>query len=169
MTEFNGSGPVAAAGGRGGWMPTERERVAAIAAAIACVAVVGIGLSLSIPLLPGDGAAGGVEHADRPQHGDGRHQQHLVVPFVPRVASRIGVVPLLTLSLIVSAASLVAFPLLPGLWPWFPLRFVFSAGLGALFVLSEYWINAAAPRSGGASSSASTHTVLALGFATGRC
>ena len=51
MTQVHGSGSVAEAGGRGGWMPTERERVAAIAAAIACVAVVGIGLSLSIPLL----------------------------------------------------------------------------------------------------------------------
>ncbi len=168
MTHFNGSGPVAVAGGRDGWVPTDRERVAAIAAAIACVAVVGIGLSLSIPLLSIEmerrGASSTLIGLNTAMAGI---SSIFIVPFVPRVAARIGVVPLLTLSLIISAGSLVAFPLLPGLWPWFPLRFVFSAGLGALFVLSEYWINAAAPPERRGLVLGIYTTVLALGFAVG--
>jgi MFS family permease len=50
---------------------------------------------------------------------------------------------------------------------WFPLRFVFSAALGVLFVLSEYWINAAAPPARRGLVMGVYATVLALGFATG--
>ncbi|MFC6789516.1 MFS transporter [Methylobacterium komagatae] len=142
--------------------------MAAIAAAIACVAVVGIGLSLSIPLLSIEmerrGASSTLIGLNTAMAGI---SSICLVPFVPRIAARFGVVPLLTLSLIVSAASLVAFPLLPGILPWFPLRFVFSAGLGALFVLSEYWINAAAPPERRGLVLGIYTTVLALGFAVG--
>lgn len=167
MTRSNGSGSLAAAGGRG-WTPSARERVAAIAAAVACVAVVGIGLSLSIPLLSIEmerrGASSTLIGLNTAMAGI---SSICVVPFVPRIAARLGVVPLLTLAVIVSAASLVAFPLLPGIAPWFPLRFVFSAGLGALFVLSEYWINAAAPPGRRGLVLGIYTTVLALGFAVG--
>lgn len=167
MTQTHGSGSVAAAGERG-WEPSDRERIAAIAAAIACVAVVGIGLSLSIPLLSIEmerrGASSTLIGLNTAMAGI---SSICIVPFVPRIAARFGVVPLLTLSLIVSAASLVAFPLLPGILPWFPLRFVFSAGLGALFVLSEYWINAAAPPERRGLVLGIYTTVLALGFAVG--
>lgn len=167
MTEFHGSGSLAEAG-EGGWAPTDRERVAAIAAAIACVAVVGIGLSLSIPLLSIEmerrGASSTLIGLNTAMAGI---SSICVVPFVPRIAARMGVVPLLVLSLVVSAASLVAFPLLPGIAAWFPLRFVFSAGLGALFVLSEYWINAAAPPARRGLVLGIYTTVLALGFAVG--
>ncbi len=167
MTQTHGSGSVATAGERG-WEPSDRERVAAIAAAIACVAVVGIGLSLSIPLLSIEmerrGASSTLIGLNTAMAGI---SSICIVPFVPRIAARFGVVPLLTLSLIVSAASLVAFPLLPGILPWFPLRFVFSAGLGALFVLSEYWINAAAPPERRGLVLGIYTTVLALGFAVG--
>jgi MFS family permease len=142
--------------------------VAAIAAAIACVAVVGIGLSLSIPLLSIEmerrGASSTLIGLNTAMAGI---SSICVVPFVPRLAALMGVVPLLALSLVVSAVSLVAFPLLPGIAAWFPLRFVFSAGLGALFVLSEYWINAAAPPARRGLVLGIYTTVLALGFAVG--
>ncbi len=165
MTRSQGS--VAETGDRG-WYPSDRERVAAIAAAIACVAVVGIGLSLSIPLLSIEmerrGASSTLIGLNTAMAGI---SSICVVPFVPRIAAHMGVVPLLVLSLVVSAASLVAFPLLPGIAAWFPLRFVFSAGLGALFVLSEYWINAAAPPARRGLVLGIYTTVLALGFAVG--
>ena len=165
MTRSHGS--VAETGGRG-WAPSDRERVAAIASAIACVAVVGIGLSLSIPLLSIEmerrGASSTLIGLNTAMAGI---SSICVVPFVPRIAARMGVVPLLVISIVVSAASLVAFPLLPGIAAWFPLRFVFSAGLGALFVLSEYWINAAAPPSRRGLVLGIYTTVLALGFAVG--
>lgn len=167
MTHVNGSGSLAAAGERG-WAPTDRERVAAISAAIACVAVVGIGLSLSIPLLSIEmerrGASSTLIGLNTAMAGI---SSICVVPFVPRIAARLGVVPLLALAVVVSAVSLVAFPLLPGIAAWFPLRFVFSAGLGALFVLSEYWINAAAPPERRGLVLGIYTTVLALGFAVG--
>lgn len=167
MTRVHGPSAVADAGERG-WEPSDRERVAAIAAAIACVAVVGIGLSLSIPLLSIEmerrGASSTLIGLNTAMAGI---SSICVVPFVPRIAARLGVVQLLALSLVVSAGSLVAFPLLPGIAAWFPLRVVFSAGLGALFVLSEYWINAAAPPERRGLVLGIYTTVLALGFAVG--
>ncbi len=151
-----------------GWAPSDRERVAAIAAAIVCVAVVGIGLSLSIPLLSIEmerrGASSTLIGLNTAMAGI---SSICILPFVPRMAARFGVIPLLTASLVISTVSLIAFPLTPGLWPWFPLRFVFSAGLGVLFVLSEYWINAAAPPERRGLILGVYTTVLALGFGVG--
>jgi MFS family permease len=50
---------------------------------------------------------------------------------------------------------------------WFLLRFVFSAALGALFVLSEYWITTSAPASHRGLVMGVYATVLALGLAVG--
>jgi MFS family permease len=156
--------PDRVADGRG----TERERVAAISAAITCVTVVGIGLSLSIPLLSIEmerrGASSTLIGLNTAVAGIA---SICTVPFVPRVAARIGVAPLLCLALLIGAVSLALFPLLPGLAPWFPLRFVFSATLGTLFVLSEYWINAAAPPERRGLVMGIYATVLAAGFAVG--
>lgn len=146
----------------------EPERIAAIAAAIACVAVVGIGLSLSIPLLSIEmerrGASSTLIGLNTAVGG---LASIATVPFVPGLAARIGVVPLLCLALTIAAASLAAFPLVPGIAPWFPLRFVFSVMLGALFVLSEYWISAAAPSERRGLVMGIYATVLAAGFAVG--
>ena len=143
-------------------------RAASIAAAITCVAVVGIGLSLTIPLLSIEmermGASSTVIGINTAVAG---LAAIVTVPFVPRLAARIGVVRLLLLAIAVGAACLVAFKLLPGLAWWFALRFVFSTSLGALFVLSEYWINAAAPPERRGLVMGIYATVLALGFAVG--
>ncbi|MCJ2092579.1 MFS transporter [Methylobacterium sp. J-072] len=144
------------------------DTVAAITAAIACVTVVGIGLSLSIPLLSIEmerrGASSTVIGLNTAIAGVA---SICTVPFVPRLASRIGVARLLCLALIVGAVSLAAFPMVPGIALWFPLRFVFSMTLGALFVLSEYWINAAAPPERRGLVMGIYATVLAAGFAVG--
>lgn len=146
----------------------EAERVAAITAAIACVAVVGIGLSLSIPLLSIEmerrGASSTLIGLNTAVGGLASIG---TVPFVPGLAARVGVVPLLCFALTVAAASLAAFPFVPGIAPWFPLRLVFSAMLGALFVLSEYWISAAAPPARRGLVMGIYATVLAAGFAVG--
>ncbi|MHC2103369.1 MFS transporter [Methylobacterium sp.] len=144
------------------------DTVAAITAAIACVTVVGIGLSLSIPLLSIElerrGASSTLIGLNTAVAGIA---SICTVPFVPRLAARIGVAPLLCLALVVGAVSLAAFPMVPGIALWFPLRFVFSATLGALFVLSEYWINAAAPPERRGLVMGIYATVLAAGFAVG--
>jgi MFS family permease len=146
----------------------DRSRVAAIAAAIACVTAVGIGLSLSIPLLSLEmermGVSGTLIGLNTAVAGIA---SICVIPFVPRLARRIGVLPLLWLCIVVGAVSLLAFKALYSFAWWFPLRFVFSAALGALFVLSEFWINTAAPPQRRGLVMGIYATVLALGFAAG--
>jgi MFS family permease len=146
----------------------DRERIAALTAAIACVAVVGVGLSLSIPLLSLEmermGLSGAVIGLNTALAGVA---SICVVPFVPRLAARLGVLTLLWLSLAVAVASFLGFRLLYDIVWWFPLRFLFSAAFGTLFVLSEYWINAAAPPHRRGLVMGVYATVLALGFAVG--
>lgn len=64
-----------------------------------------------------------------------------VTPFVPGWIVRFGVAQFLALALCVAAASLLAIYFVPNLWLWFPARFVLSAALNTLFVISEFWIN----------------------------
>jgi MFS family permease len=145
-----------------------RERKASLTAAIACAAAVGVGLSLTIPLLSLEmermGVSGRWIGANTAVAGVA---SLVVVPFVPRLAARFGVLPLLWASVALVTASLVAFRVLFGFAWWFPLRFVFSVGLGVLFVLSEYWINSAAPPARRGFVMGIYATVLALGFAAG--
>ena len=146
----------------------DRSRISAIAAAIACITAVGIGLSLSVPLLSLEmermGVSGTLIGINTAIAGIA---SICVVPFVPRLAARVGILPLLWLCIAVEALSLLAFNALYSFAWWFPLRFVFSATLGALFVLSEYWINAAAPHGQRGLVMGVYATVLAIGFAAG--
>ncbi len=147
---------------------TERERFAAIAAAIACVAIVGVGLSLSVPLLSLEmermGISGFWIGANTAVAGVA---SIVVVPFVPRLAMRVGVLPLLLGAVMTLVLTLPLFKALFSFVWWFPLRFVFAASLGVLFVLSEYWISAAAPPARRGFVMGVYATVLAVGFAAG--
>ncbi|MBY0296611.1 MAG: MFS transporter [Methylobacterium sp.] len=146
----------------------DRTGIAAIAAAIACVAVVGIGLSLSIPLLSLEMERMGLSNTMIGVNtAIAGVASIVVVPFVPRVAARLGVLPLLLGAIAVGAVSLLGFKALFDVAWWFPLRFVFSAALGVLFVLSEFWINQAAPPARRGLVMGVYATVLALGFAIG--
>jgi MFS family permease len=137
-------------------------------AAIACISIVGIGLSLSIPLLSLE-----MERMGVPGTGIGLNTavagvaSIAVVPFVPRLAARLGLLPLLWAAVATVALSFLAFRIVHDFIWWFPIRFVFSAGLGTLFVLSEYWINAVAPPRRRGLVMGIYATVLALGFAAG--
>ena len=146
----------------------DRARVAGIAAAIVCIAVVGIGLSLTIPLLSIEmarmGASPTVIGLNTACAG---FASIAAVPFVPRLAARVGVVPLIVVSIVAAAVILCGFRALYGLAWWFPLRLAFSTCLGALFVLSEYWISEAAPVARRGLVMGIYATVLALGFAVG--
>ncbi|SFG34646.1 MFS transporter [Methylobacterium gossipiicola] len=148
--------------------PDDRSRVASIAAAIVCVAVVGIGIGLTIPLLSIEmarmGASSTLIGVNTAIAG---LASILTVPFVPRLAARIGVVRLLILALATGCVMLTGFKVLPDIAWWFPLRFVFSASLGALFVLSEFWISEAAPPARRGLVMGIYATILALGFAVG--
>ena len=146
----------------------DRENVAAITAAIACVTAVGIGLSLSIPLLSLEmermGVSGAMIGLNTALSGIACI---IIVPFVPRLAARLGVLTLLWLSIAVAILSFVSFKVFFDFAWWFPLRFLFASAFGTLFVLSEYWINAAAPRHRRGLVMGVYATVLAIGFAIG--
>jgi MFS family permease len=146
----------------------DRAGIAAITAAIACVTAVGVGLSLSVPLLSLEmermGASGAMIGLNTAVSG---LAGICVVPFVPRLAARLGVFTLLWLSIAGAIASFLGFKLLFAVAWWFPLRFVFAAAFGVLFVLSEYWINEAAPPHRRGLVMGIYATVLAIGFAIG--
>jgi MFS family permease len=138
-----------------------------ISAAIVLVALVGIALSLFIPLLSLEMERQGISATlSGLNTAFGGLGTLAAVPFVPRVAARVGVTPLLLVAVIATAGVAVGFHLSP-FWAWFPLRFVFGAALGAIFVLSEYWINAAAPPARRGFVMGVYATVLATGFAAG--
>ena len=117
-----------------------------IAAAIAAISIVGTGLSLTIPLLSLKmEAAGYSARLIGVQTATGAIATLVFAPFVPRAARRLGVRPLMLGALALGIACLSGFGLTANVDLWFPLRLLFGASLTVLFVMSEYWINAAAP------------------------
>lgn len=145
-----------------------RQTIASLAAAIACVVTVGIGLSLSIPLLS---FALDAKGASRTLIGFNTAMPGVATlvcaPFISGWARRFGMAQTLAASLATAAACLIAFNAVEPIWAWFPLRFVLGAALTVLFVLSEYWINAAAPESRRGLVLGIYATALSLGFALG--
>ena len=109
-----------------------RARQVGIGAAIALIALVGVGLSLTIPLLSLEMERMGVSNT-----GLGVNTARagiagiIAVPYVPRVAARIGMGRMLALSIALVLISLILFKAVFQYWAWFPIRFVFSAALGA--------------------------------------
>ena len=64
-----------------------------------------------------------------------------MTPYVPRWIQKYGTSQYLAAMLVIVAAAFVAIYEAPNLWFWFPIRFVLSAALNSLFVVSEFWIN----------------------------
>ena len=145
-----------------------RRQVQAIGAATACIAVVGIGLSLSIPLLAFAMDARGVSSTMIGLNTSMAGIATIIVaPFVPRAAAKLGVRTLILLALALGAVTFVGFWYAEAFWLWFPLRFLMGTSLAVLFVLSEFWINAAAPEKARGLVMGIYATVLSLGFAAG--
>jgi MFS family permease len=139
-----------------------------IAAAIALIALVGVGLSLTIPLLSIEMERMGVSStAIGLNTAVAGLASIAAVPFVPRLAARFGVGRMVVAAITVTILSLLLFKVTHNYWAWFPVRFGFSAALGTLFVLSEYWISALAPPARRGMIMGVYATVLALGFAAG--
>jgi MFS family permease len=147
---------------------TKHERKHGIIAAIACVAISGIGLSLTMPLLSLEMERMGISNTWIGLNTAIAGLAAIVtLPFVPGLAARIGVGPLLFASVATIAVTMLLFKAIPVFEAWFVLRFIFSAALSAIFVLSEYWINTAAPPEKRGLVMGIYASVLALGFAAG--
>jgi MFS family permease len=65
----------------------------------------------------------------------------LIAPVLPQLAVRFGARGLIVGALLLTAALLALFPLVPAVWLWFPLRLGFGIGAEILFVMSETWTN----------------------------
>ncbi|MCW2316942.1 MFS family permease [Rhodoblastus acidophilus] len=139
-----------------------------LAAAIACVSTVGVGLSLVIPLL-----ALRLEAAGLPAHDNGAQvavsglATLLGAPVAPSLARRFGLRATLGAAIALAVAAIGAFAATDDPRIWLGIRLVFGLALTTLFVLSEYWISAAAPRGQRGLVLGLYATFLALGFALG--
>jgi MFS family permease len=144
--------------------PTRKK----LAAAISCISIVGVGLSLVIPLL-----ALRLEAAGYPARANGLHiavtglASLIGAPLTPWLARRLGVSPLLFWAIALGFACLLGFAFCANYDLWLAIRGLFGLSLTVIFVLSEYWISAAAPRGQRGFVLGLYATVLALGFATG--
>lgn len=145
-----------------------RDMWLGIGAATATISVVGIGLSFGMPLLAlileDRGVPGWIIGANTAVSGIA---SLLVTPIVPRLTMIVGAARLAIVMVLVSAATFSLFYVFDSLWVWFPLRFVFFGAITALFIVSEYWINALAPEARRGLIMGIYATVLYIGFAAG--
>ncbi len=140
----------------------------ALACAIASVSIVGIGLSLTIALIAVRLSEQGYSARAIGLNTASAGVATLVgAAFVPGWARRVGVKELLFLSLFVAGLSLVAMALTNDYWAWLGIRAIFGLALTALFVVSEYWINAIAPPERRGMVIGLYASSVALGFAAG--
>jgi MFS family permease len=140
----------------------------AIAAAIATATIVGIGLSLTNILISVRlEQAGFSARAIGVNTAASGLASIATAPFVPRLARPFGVRAILLASLALGILCLAAFALTSGYWTWLAIRVVASISLTVLFVLSEFWINAATPASGRGLVMGIYTASLAAGFAAG--
>ncbi len=144
--------------------PTRKK----LAAAISCISIVGIGLSLVIPLL-----ALRLEAAGFPARTNGLHiavtglATLIGAPLTPWLAKVFGIRRLLFAAIGLGVASLLAFAFCNDYWLWLLIRAPFGFALTVIFVVSEYWISAAAPRGQRGMVMGLYATMLSLGFAVG--
>jgi MFS family permease len=145
-----------------------RDVIPALASAIASVTIVGIGLSLTMTLLALRLAGQGFSaHAIGLNPTAGGFAVLAGAAFVPALARRINIRPLLLLALVIAGLSLLSFTLTNDYWAWLAIRAVFSGALSILFVTSEYWINSIAPPRQRGFVLGFYATSLAAGFAAG--
>jgi MFS family permease len=137
-------------------------------AAIASISAVGTALGLGLPLLSVVMESRGVSPTMIGTNTAVAGIASLAAaPLVPSLARRFGVRNCMVLSILAAAASGYAFYLFSSLAVWFLLRFVFHFAVTALFILSEFWISAAAPPRKRGMILGIYATCLSLGFAFG--
>ncbi|MFT0861028.1 MFS transporter [Ancylobacter sp. G4_0304] len=142
--------------------------IGSISAAIAAISIVGFGLTLSIPLLAIELDQRGISSTwIGVNTAFGGIATIVTAPFLPRLVRLLGAGPLLMAAIAAAALSLLAFKVTGSFALWFPLRFIFGMALCVLFVVSEFWINAAAPPDRRGLVIGIYATVLSAGFAAG--
>jgi len=140
----------------------------AIVAATAAIGAVGVAIGFGAPLI----AAMMVAH-HIPPHIIGYNGMVgglatiVAAACTARIAAKFGVVRPILFMLFIGALCFLGFYLSQSLWVWFALRFVLHFAMTILFILSEFWVNHAAPPRSRGFILALYAMTLGLGFATG--
>ncbi|TPW28035.1 MFS transporter [Martelella alba] len=141
-----------------------RSLVAAIAAVTAVGMAMGLGLPLLSVILEKRGISSSMIGFNSAMAGIA---SMMAAPLTTRLAHRFGAAPTMVGAIIIAALSALGFYYAPHFWMWFPLRFTFHGAISTLFILSEFWINAAAPPHRRGLVLGCYATVMSLGFAAG--
>jgi len=155
---------------RNGTTPGDVEEIhwPSLVAAISSISAVGIAIGLGLPLLSII-----LEKRGFPSTLIGLNTAMAGVaamaaaPITTKLAHKYGVAPTMIWAVVISAISALGFYYAHDFWMWFPLRFAFHGATTTLFILSEFWINAASPPSKRGFVLGIYATVLSLGFAGG--
>ncbi|MDB5525665.1 MAG: major Facilitator Superfamily protein [Rhizobium sp.] len=137
-------------------------------AAISSISAVGIAIGLGLPLLSLI-----LENRGVPSSLNGLNTATagvaamIAAPITTKLAHRFGVATTMIWAVLISAVSSLGFFFIENFWAWFPLRIVFHGATTTLFILSEFWINFAAPPSKRGLVLGIYATVLSVGFAAG--
>jgi MFS family permease len=137
-------------------------------AAISSISAVGIAIGLGLPLLSLI-----LENRGIPSSLNGINTATagiaamIAAPITTKVAHRFGVATTMIWAVLVAAISSLGFYYIENFWAWFPLRIVFHGAITTLFILSEFWINFAAPPAKRGLVLGIYATVLSVGFAGG--
>ena len=144
------------------------RRLVSQASVIVAATIFGLTYGLSAPLIAVDLAERGATEwligLNAAMHAVG---VLIIAPFLPSLAVRFGPRVLLVGALALSAIVLAAFPYMPAVWLWFPLRLLLGVGAEVLFVLTETWTNDLATDQSRGRTMAIYTAALSLGFAGG--
>ena len=139
-----------------------------LVAAIAAISAVGIAIGLGLPLLSilleKRGIPASLTGLNTAMAGIAAM---IAAPITTRIAHSMGVATTMLWAVVIAAVSALGFYYIENFWAWFPLRIVFHGAITALFILSEFWINVAAPSSKRGLVLGVYATVLSIGFALG--
>lgn len=91
----------------------------------------------------------------------------LLSPVVPRLVKRTGTMPALLGGIAVIITGYMLMPVFSSLASWFALRFIIGIGMAIHWVVSETWLNAAAPPARRGLYAGIYATLMGMGFAIG--
>lgn len=137
-------------------------------AAISSISAVGIAIGLGLPLL-----SLLLDQRGIPSFLSGLNTATagiaamIAAPVTTKLAHSAGVATTMIWAVLIAAISSLGFYYIENFWAWFPLRIVFHGAVTTLFILSEFWINFAAPPSKRGLVLGIYGTVLSVGFAIG--
>ncbi|MDX3929043.1 MAG: MFS transporter [Shinella sp.] len=148
--------------------PVEEIHWPSLVAAISAISAVGIAIGLGLPLLSIIMEKRGISSTLIGLNSAMAGIASMVTaPFATRLAHAYGTPATMLIAVLLASASALGFYYIENFWLWFPLRVVFHGAITMLFILSEFWINAAAPPRKRGLVLGIYATVLSLGFAAG--